>query len=374
MINILYIIFGLNPGGTENQLLELVNRIDRERFRCHIACFRGLTKRRVSIASGTVQEIEFEGFRNFGFVRTVLELNALCKRERIDIVQSFFETENVLAAMLSMGRGVRHIVSIRSLLPDLSPAGKLLQGYVFRRSDLLLANSDAVKKRIQETSGVGDERIRICRNGIDMTRFPQRNGAEDDNRAAKIERSIDPDDFVVGMVANYREVKNHACLLRALKILLDRRKRFKAVLVGWGPLEGEIERMCRHLGIRERVLLAGRVDDPVPYLQAFDAGVLTSSFEGFPNAILEYMAAGLPVVSTEVGGSREAVLEGETGYLIASDDHVALAERLSGLLDDAPLRRRMGISGRRRAEEFFGMERMVRQYEELYWRLGGAGA
>jgi glycosyltransferase involved in cell wall biosynthesis len=173
-------------------------------------------------------------------------------------------------------------------------------------------------------------------------------------------------------VANLREVKNHAGLFRALSELKRTRSDFTAVLAGTGPLRKPLEELSRELGISENVRFLGQAQDIPSFLSAVDAGVLNSRHEGFPNALLEYMAAGLPVVSTAVGGCREIVLDGVTGFLIPPQDESALAERLRALLDDRPAAERMGAAGRKRAETEFSMDRMVSFHDSMYRTLAVA--
>ena len=129
---------------------------------------------------------------------------------------------------------------------------------------------------------------------------------------------------------------------------------------------------ARSLGIEKRISFCGEVADVVPYLAAADVGVLASMSEGFPNAILEYMAAGLPVVSTDVGGVAELLGEnGECGFRVPAGAPAAMADRLVVLLGSPELRLEMGARGRSRAKKIFGLNRMLGQYERLYQRLLG---
>jgi glycosyltransferase involved in cell wall biosynthesis len=143
------------------------------------------------------------------------------------------------------------------------------------------------------------------------------------------------------------------------------------VIAGEGELEGELRKEAADLNISENVHFTGRCTDVPSLLNESYACVLTSAAEGFSNSILEYMAAGRPVVATDVGGAGEAIIEGETGHLVPADDDEAMADKLSGLLADPEKAARFGTAGRRRVEENFSEQVQLAKTTELYERLLG---
>jgi glycosyltransferase involved in cell wall biosynthesis len=141
------------------------------------------------------------------------------------------------------------------------------------------------------------------------------------------------------------------------------------VIVGEGPERARLEAQAAHLGLAEQVHFVGHQQDVRPWLAAFDVCVLSSDWEGMSNAILEAMAAGLPVVATAVGGTPEVVVDGVTGFLVPPRDPQALADAILRLLRDPDLRRRMGEAGRAHVTEHFSVEQMVHKRERLYEEL-----
>jgi glycosyltransferase involved in cell wall biosynthesis len=139
--------------------------------------------------------------------------------------------------------------------------------------------------------------------------------------------------------------------------------------VGDGPLRNSLEQLAQALGVSDHVAFLGTRSDVPALLQQVTIGVNSSQNEGFPNAIIEYMAANLPVVATNVGGVPELVIDGETGTLVPSDNPSALADALLYLLRTPVVARRMGAAGRRRVEEHFTAQRMVRETEAVYEAL-----
>jgi glycosyltransferase involved in cell wall biosynthesis len=163
-------------------------------------------------------------------------------------------------------------------------------------------------------------------------------------------------------------------LLRALAELAPAEPRLRAVAVGFGELEHELPRLAAELGISDRVTFTGRRRDVRRLLPAFDLKCLPSRREAYPLAVMEAMAAGLPVVACDQGGVPELVSDGEHGLLFRSGDHLALAASLRRLLVDAPLRARMGAAARRRAEREFDIRLTVARYEALFRALAGRTA
>jgi len=166
------------------------------------------------------------------------------------------------------------------------------------------------------------------------------------------------------MVARFERQKDHATLLQALAGLAHRA--WELELIGDGPLRPEAAALTRALGIGDRVHFLGARRDVAERLACQQAFLLISNWEGFPRSILEAMRAGLPVVASDVGGVREAVVDGSTGLLVPRGNPDALRERLDVLLQDPTLRSRFGQAGRARYEERFTFDRMLEQTLAIY--------
>lgn len=173
------------------------------------------------------------------------------------------------------------------------------------------------------------------------------------------------------MVARFEKQKDHITLLRALTKL--RETDWHLELVGDGPLMGSVRDEARRLGIQGRVRFWGTRQDVAEILSQGQIFILVSNYEGFPLTILEAMRAGLPVVASDVGGVKEAVVDGETGFLIPRGDEDALRDTLLRLLLDTDLRAKMGTAGRLRYQEHFTFERMLEKTVKVYYDVTGAG-
>lgn len=368
-IGILYIINNLEIGGTERQLIQLVNHLDKNQFEPWVCCFQNKTSALVSLADCEFVSINFRGLYHLQIINTIKDILRFCREKRISLVQSFFFTESVInVIMAKRDRKLKSIISKRNLAPG---GYSLWQSWVinrlWRHVDAFIANSEAVKQRVVELEGISPEKCKVIYNGIDLTQYIQ--PTEEERMAAKKGVGVPEESFVVGMTANLNPVKDPWCLMKAALKILKVYPYIRFILVGDGPLRSELEKYCKGKGILDKILFVGSVVDAIPFLKAFDIGVLTSISEGFSNSILEYMAMGLPVIATNVGGNKESILDGRTGFLIPPGDYGVLADRITKLMHDTVLRRNYSREARIRVEELFHLDKMVENYQRFYMSL-----
>jgi glycosyltransferase involved in cell wall biosynthesis len=171
---------------------------------------------------------------------------------------------------------------------------------------------------------------------------------------------------IIGTVARLDPIKNHACLIRAMKTLATQLPGVVLLIIGDGPLKGDLERLVGDLGLQNRIMFLGERTDIAELLAALDVFVLPSFSEGLSLTLIEACAAGRPMVATDVGGNREIVEHGINGLLVPSDNSEVLATAIFALLTDEGQAKRMGEAGRRRFEENFTLEKMVSTYQHLY--------
>jgi glycosyltransferase involved in cell wall biosynthesis len=189
-----------------------------------------------------------------------------------------------------------------------------------------------------------------------------------ERRAARQAIGAAEGEFVVGTIAALAERKNLAVLVDAAS-LCKASARLRFIVVGGGPDEQALRASMRDQGIEDRMTLLGEREEAWKLLPGFDLFVLTSRSEGLPNALMEAMAVGLPCVSTDVGGCRELIENGKTGYLVAPGDARAVADRILELSGDAGLRASMGQAGRRRIADGYSVERLATDVEQVLLRL-----
>jgi glycosyltransferase involved in cell wall biosynthesis len=233
-------------------------------------------------------------------------------------------------------------------------------------ADVVLTNSYQAIRTLSSRGVTPGTAPRVIYNGIDIKTFdeaqslsPPVTGNHDKNGSEK----------TICVVSNLRPPKSLETLLHAFAIVLQSVPEARLWVVGDGPTRTELEEKAMQLGVTNRVRFWGMSQHVPSLLREATIGVNSSRNEGLPNAVIEYMAARLPVVATKVGGTPELVTHGETGLLVSPQDSDGLTEALLVLLRNPELARQMGQAGRRRVEELFTVDRMVRQTEAVYEEL-----
>ncbi len=316
-----------------------------------------------------VPEFPLTSFYNANFVKQVRSCARYITENRIDLVHTHDFYTNVfgMAAALLARVPVR-IASKRETEGMRSNAQKMVEKTAFTRADAIVVNSNAVRSHLA-TRGLNGSKVRLIYNGIDLERFNASH--KDRNEICRLYGLPTGDDVrLITKVANLRhEVKNVPMLLRAAKTVIDSRPQTHFVIAGEGELKPGLEAMANTMGIAENIHFTGRCTDVPSLLNASFACVLASKAEGFSNSILEYMAAGKPVVATDVGGASEAVIEGNTGFLVPSDDDAAMARDILELLADEARAADFGAEGRRVIAERFSDRAQLQNTLELYSSL-----
>jgi glycosyltransferase involved in cell wall biosynthesis len=237
---------------------------------------------------------------------------------------------------------------------------------MLRRRDRVVGVGEAVRQALIVNEGFPARRIEVVYNGIDEQAF---RATGQDREAIRAEVGLAADDFVILQVARLDYLKDHGTAIRTLARVVPRMSRARLVLVGEGPEGPAIQDLVGQLGLKEHVRLLGLRQDVARLLRAADLFLLTSVSEGIPLTIIEAMCAGLPVVSTRVGGTGEVVLDGESGFLAPARDDGALAEAVLRLGGDPEWRLRLGVNGRERARALFSEARMAERYFRLYTEM-----
>jgi glycosyltransferase involved in cell wall biosynthesis len=243
--------------------------------------------------------------------------------------------------------------------------------FVCRRADCVLVNAEAIRRQLI-ASGYNGEKIQVIKNGIDLTPF----AGNGDSGKIRYEFGISPSAPLIVVLSRLSWYKGIEYFLEAAAQVSKRFEAARYLIVGGFKDDpnyiASLKRQAIRLGLGRRVIFAGfRLDVPDVLADA-DLSVLPChSGEGLSNALLESMAAGLPIVATTVGGNPEVVEEGATGLLVPPRDGEALGRSISLLLADSEMARRFGRAGRERAAKHFSIERMIRETENFYLGLAG---
>jgi len=345
-------------GGSERQFVALAQSLNPAAFHVQPGCIQ---RRGAFLADlGRVPEFPLGGSL-FGLnsLWTRLRLAQYLHRNRITVAHAFDFYTNLTLIPAARLAGVPVVIGSQRQLGDLlSHSKSRAQAAVFRWCDVVVCNSHAAADRLVE-QGLRKSRVVVIGNGLPASAFCETVPALPRGKAL----------LRVGMIARMNmPFKNHKVFLRAAARLCGRFPSLEFVLVGDGPLRPELEREADSLGLKDHALFLGDRQDIAAVLASLDVSVLPSSSESLSNAILESMAAGVPVVASRVGGNPELVST-DRGMLVAPDDDKALADAIESLLRDSAMRIALGANAKRFVQANFTVEQMHRRYEELYAEL-----
>lgn len=387
---IAFVIGGLDFGGAEKHLSMILPALPKDEFSAelHVLVRKGALAPTVEGAGVPVFAPPLTrkpaGDRAlFKIVQIVVSACALAARfvaRRPTIVHFFLPESYLVGAPLAVltGRPLR-VMSRRSLndYQNKYPIFAWIERRLHRLMTRVLGNSRSVVEQLVREEGVARERCALIYNGCDVHAWPADSAVlMEERQAARQKFGLGPDELAFVIVANLIPYKGHLDLVRALALFADGAPRpWRLLVVGRDDGAGDAVRQeATRLHVGDRLQFLGETADVRPVLAAGDVGLLVSHQEGFSNALLEYMAARLPVVATDVGGNAEAVMHNETGFIVPPRAPEALAGALRRLADDGELRRVFGEAGRKRVEERFSNERCVAEYVSLYRTLLRASA
>lgn len=361
-IKVLQLVEGFNFGGAETKLLELVKHMDVNRFDTTV------------ISLGLGNEIEelfyqlncrvmtFQRRKHIDF-KLLSRVRDFIRDEGIDIVMTTLFYADVLGAMAGHSGGAKGVFSWETISSPkwLAPHRFWSYRYAIRHADKVISVSKSTARWLVEKRKVSPNKVIIIPYGVNLNKY---------NPHVKNVRREDiglrSEDIVIGQVSRLDEQKGHTYLIQAAPEIIARQPHVKFVLIGDGPLRAELEQQIKARGVQDHFVLLGFRHDVPELLPLFDIFVLPSLYEGLPNVVLEAMACGLPVVATPVDGTKEAVINGETGFLVPERDPHQLAQKLLAVISNENLKLKFGLAGRRRVEDYFSLEDQVQKFEDLY--------
>jgi glycosyltransferase involved in cell wall biosynthesis len=364
-VRVLHVLACDELAGTERMVISLILGSD-DRVVCHeLATLQapGPVVRR--LAQGSRWAASLGGGRG-GLPGTCWRLARLLRGRKYDVVNAYGLKASVLARVLVRTVrprpvfvcGVRalHVTEVERLDSVKGRAASLVERRLSTLVDLYDANSRAALTLLAEL-GVDRDRLVYIPNGLDLSQWTLRRPDQEDTRVP-----------LIVCAARFVERKRQQDLLHALATLSRSGQPFRAVLVGTGPTLPKMRALASSLRLTGSVELPGAVDAEAVrgLLEQAAIACLPSASEGMPGALMEAMASGVPVVATDVGGTNELVVDGQSGLLVPAYEPRALADALARLLTDAQLRSRLALGGRRRMEERFSLEVMLRSKERLF--------
>jgi len=359
---ILHVIKQLRRAGAEGVVLQLARELNAD-HEVTVCGFRdgpiADDLRTVGIEAVTF----FPAAVRLPRLRSLLSLGRLVTELQPDIVHCHMLEANILGGWVATRHGIPTVCHVHGPAEwELSVVHRTVCGCgysaVERRGARFVAVSHALAQQVNHLCGVTP---RVIYNAVDTSRFHPGAG-----RGLRQELALDDNAPIVGCVGRLEYQKNPQCLLRAMARVRSVVPNAQFVIAGDGRLRADVERLAAELRLSDGLHLLGNREDIPDILPQFDVFALPSRFEGLPLCFAEAMACGLPTVGTDVTGVSEIVVDGETGFLVPSDDHEALADRIVQLLQDEDLRKRMGAAGRKRVEQHFSIPRMIEQVVAIY--------
>lgn len=369
-IRIAYLIDTIHSlnAGTEKQLLGIIQRLDRDLFDPSLICLRESPWMAKNELPVEVFVLGYKGLLKPNIGKVLASLRNLIREQRFQIIQTFFE-DSILIGYLGAAMSGRDPVLLSSRrdigMGDEEPwyhaLYKIIYPLIFKGFDGIVVNSESVSRYVVRMSHVKADKIRVIHNGISVP--------DDKDDALPLFRNHKADVWI-GIAANLKPIKRLDVLIHAfcelIQIVEDLNVR--AVVLGDGTQRMSLTKVINECGLSSHIFLAGSVGNVIPYLKRCDIGVLCSDREGFSNAILEYMACGLPVVATQVGGNVELVDE-TNGICVPPGDPHALALALSRLCLSEEMRRDMGKESKEIVLRYYSWDAIMKEWENYYHSL-----
>ncbi len=362
MARILFVSTSTTIGGAEKTLHTLATRLESKLHQvAGVVSLKpeGEYARRLKTSGFHVESL---GLDRTPRLCDASRLAAVIDRERPDIVHGFMYQAIQLCRLAKTKTPIpfKLISSPRVHYRTRSFFSLLVDRALKNRDDLLIAECSSSRDFLINNLGYAPEKVRTIRNGVDLPGEPV-------SEADRHKKRVNPADLFVAAVGRLDKQKGFATLIEAMAKL--KTSNLRCVILGDGPERARLEALVRKHELDERVQLPGERGDIASRLSACDIYCLPSLWEGLPNALLEAMALGLPVIASAVDGVPEAVEDGKTGVLVPPSDPAALAKALERLAADPALRASLGAAARASVDTRFTVRRMIDEYQDAYSSL-----
>jgi glycosyltransferase involved in cell wall biosynthesis len=366
---VLFVLPQLSPGGAERMVLALARSLNSSYFHVYVAYFfdgsleddySGICQRIFHIHKG--KGLDFRAMGQLSQIIHIHDIHVINAHHYMPYFYSF------PGAKVMHRRRLVYTEHSVAEVNRISGPHKCICNFMLRQTDAAIGVSKEIAQRLTAGFPLHADRILSIPNGLDVERYQART----DRVRTRKTLNISANDFVIGSVANFRRVKNHACLVRACHQLSGRFPLMRFVLVGRGypedaeNTEDDIRGMISKLDLEDKVVIAGYREDIPELLSSFDIFCLPSLSEGLPMSLLEAMAAGVPVIGSDVAGIRELIIHEETGLLFPSNDHGALGKNVERLFNEPSLRSRIAENALQLVSAHHSLERWSQKYAGLF--------
>lgn len=367
---VLLFIQSLELGGSEKQCVEIARVLSENGFAVTVGCMRrtGPLRRRIAEAGIPLVEFPVGSLLRPRALLQMWRLVRFIRANRFDVVHASDLYANLFSIPAARLAGVPVIVSSQRDLSNwwwYTPLRRRILRSVQGLSTYLLVNSSAIRTQLINEDRFDSQKIRIVYNGIDVDRYTSPAG---DESSRALPSSIAKSDTLVAMVANmHTDGKGHSDLIAAARAVCRQRPHVRFLLIGDGEMRPIFEAQARSAGLQESVLFLGHRTDIPEILSRCDVGILASRAEGLPNAVMEYMAAGLATIATPVGGVPEIIDHCVNGILVPTESPDAISKEILRLLDDDALRHRIGEAGTETMRSRFDFACVLSRLMDIYY-------
>ena len=363
-LRILHITHSLNIGGLERVVVDLAKGFKKKGHVVSICCLDG--KDPLGIEAERVGVKVFPLNKKPGIAWSLPHRIAeIIKAEQINLIHTHNEAGLIYGSTAALFAGVRRIVHTehgKESSYDRKKVIRIIERYLLRKVNGVVAVSEDLRTKIVNWHGLQNDKIHVISNGIDIVSF----GRKEARKVKRSKMGFKDENFVIGNVASLLFLKNHNFLLGIFRELLKELPTLKLVLIGDGPLRGDLEFSAMKMGISNNVLFLGPRKDVVELLPILDLFVLPSLTEGISLSLLEAMAAGIPVVASAVGGNSEIIESWKNGFLIPLESEEEWVRTMKTIIQNIDLRRSVSKMAEQTVAQRFSLTMMMDRYERLY--------
>ncbi len=357
-----YVIGELGKGGAEYQLYELLRGLDRTRFRAEVFVLAA-----GAYWAGPIRELgvpvhEIAG-RGSGDVGRLRRLRTALRAWAPHVLHTILWSGNSYGRLAAIGLGIPVVITAERNVIARPGWQVTVERVLDRFTDLYLVNSRAIADGLVARERLPATKMRVVHNGIDLGRVP---AFTLDRQAARRSAGFEPGRRLIAQIGRLEPQKDYPTFLTAAGRVLQDLPDVDVLIAGEGALRPDLEALAARLGIASRVRFLGLRHDVPALLGGVDVLALTSLYEGLPNVVIEAMATGAVAVATDVGGCRELIVPGETGFLVPPGDVEAVAGAMLEVLRSPDVAHRMASAARRRVESEFTVEAMVAKTMAAY--------
>lgn len=352
-VKILYAIDNLLRGGTELQLIGLIERLNPQEYTPYLLTLRpsepALTPPNcIHLAWNIPSLFSYKG------IIALIKLIRFLRKEKISIVQTFFQDSTIFAGTAAYIACVpARIACFRDLGFWYTKTQAMILKQIYNRMTGFICNADIVREHFAKHFSIDHTKMQVLRNGIEVNALPYIDHSQTCT--------------TVGIVGNMtRQVKRTDLFIKAAAIVNKTHPEMTWHIIGDGHMRNELETLAKELQVFDKICFAGRVSDVAGYLEKLDIGIICSDSEGLSNALLEYMFKGVAAVATDVGGNPELIEHEQTGLLVPPNNEQALAVAINRLIENSHLKNQLAQTARNKAEQTYSWEKCIAAHSLYY--------